>query len=154
MNLDEQQHQRRFDERDKEWLTRLDRLEQSFASLEAQFSLIKLSQTHTDESLKDKFRIIEKSQERHEEKLDEVKSMIQIMATEPDKSPAGRVLLSAIREIDERSVRDEARTDALEKYRDQAEGALYLFKWLTASGVVSAIIIGIIALMRTARLVP
>jgi tetrahydromethanopterin S-methyltransferase subunit F len=138
---------RRIDDRDREWLTRLDRLEKGQVALESVVALLKQAQGHAEALMDQRLKLIEKSQEFHALKLEEVKTLLTTMATEPDRMPAIRGLVEDMKDCNQLVARHD---DALK----QLQGALTLMQWLGFPGVLAGIILALVAILRAAKVVP
>lgn len=143
---DESVH-RRMDDRDREWLTRLDRLEKGQVALDNIVALMKQAQGHAEALMDQRLKLIERSQEFHAMKLEEVKTLLTTMATEPDRMPAIRGLMADMKEC---NLLVQQHDDALK----HLQGAWTLIQWLGFPGIGVGILLAIIALLRAARLVP
>lgn len=118
---------------------RLTRLEHHVGTLETKVNTLTLEQKHMLDLFGARFSTVEKQQEHALSELRSLSTMIAAMASEPDKSPAGRALLRSIEEFAAGAEERAKAVAELKKWQQHVDGVLYVLKWLGASGVAALV---------------
>jgi hypothetical protein len=130
---------RRVGDDPRDLSARLSQVESHVAALEGKVNILSLEQRHMLELFRSQFQSIEKSVEVGITEIRAINAQIGLMASEADKSPAGRALLGRLLEY-EKSCRDQEHEIAdLKRRADQYDGGLGLVKWLGVGGLVSGL---------------
>lgn len=131
----EHEHGRRREDPFEELYRRIAGLERDVTSLNNQVGTMKLEQTHMVALFTARFLTVEKSNDLLLSEMRALNNQFQTMASEPDKSPAGRALLAR---IDEAEDLKKQLTD-MKAQLDQIIGGLLLMKTVGFSGLISGV---------------
>jgi uncharacterized coiled-coil protein SlyX len=148
---------RRWDDRDKALTARLDHLEQestangkAIAAVQQDLSLLKVDAQHLKELFASRLSTIETGQALQLAKIEALSERITAMASEPEKTPAGRALITLIETVDGRVKetiaeldRHNIRHEELERWRSNIDGVIFFGKWLGVVGI-SAMLAGLL----------
>lgn len=116
---------------------RLTRLEVQFGTLETKVNTLGLEQKHMLELFGARFSTLERAQDVAISELRSMNSSIASMASEADKSPAGRTLLRAIEDMSENQSERADALDELHEWQSKIEGVLGFVKWMGLPGVIA-----------------
>lgn len=151
------QHERRFDDRDRLLNDRLDAMEHDHQQLrhqvtaiDARINIVQLEQTHLKDLFDARLKVIERTMEMQ---LTEIKSIglnISKMGDSPDGTPMGRTMLTEVHQV--RATCDEHHDTltSLKDWQTRVDGVLVILKWIGAGGLVA---LGI-TLLRLLRMLP
>ena len=155
--MDDGAFHRRAEDRDRELNARLETLERRYQDLEkavtgldATVNLLKVEQKHAGELFDARLRGIEKGQELHTSKLDGLAALITTMASDPDKSPAGKALVAHIADVEGRCAAQAATIEELTKWQTRIDGAFLLVKFTGWSGLIALIVL----ILRALNIIP
>lgn len=118
---------------------RLLRLENHVSALETKVNTLSLEQKHMLDLFSARFGTLERSQELTLSELRSLTGTINTMASEADKSPAGRTILSALRKFEEGAQERTDGLEALRQWQQRVDGVLMILKWMGASGVAALV---------------
>ena len=116
---------------------RLQQLERSVAALETKVNTLSLEQKHMLDLFGARFSTIERTQDLTLSEVRGLGTSITTMAAEADKSPAGRMLLTALAEMRDGANAKRDTLDGLQEWQTRVDGVLLVLKWMGASGVVA-----------------
>lgn len=118
---------------------RLQRLENTVAALETKVNTLSLEQKHMLDLFGARFSTVERSQDLALSELRALTSQITTMASEADKSPAGRMLLKALGEMQKDARDGQDGIDGLKEWQQRVDGVLKILQWMGLSGVAALI---------------
>lgn len=116
---------------------RLTRLELQVGTLETKVNTLSLEQKHMLDLFGARFSTIEKQQELALSELRALGTMLSTMASEPDKSPAGRALLRAIQDFEYGAEERQRGLVHLKEWQHRVDGVLNLLKWMGLPGLAA-----------------
>lgn len=139
----------RIDELERDLVT----LRNAVAELVNSVSLVKVEQIHTKELVGARLQLLEKGIELAVQKLDLLTNRIDMLASDAEKSPMGRFLISRIQQSDGLQAHNADRLDEHQRkheeaveWRNRVEGVLFLLKWIGGAGLIGLLIQGIRAI--------
>jgi len=162
--LEETPHARRIDDRDRMLHTRLDQMERDYMSLvnkvtalEFGMQSIKSEQGHLKDLMDARLKVIEKSQELQLTKLDQLSANITSMASDVEKTPAGRTLQNMIQTM---AMTVDSHGTTLARHADvhneiilwqkSVDSVISVMKWMGPTGIIA---LGL-TLLRMAKIIP
>lgn len=116
---------------------RLTRLEGQVGTLETKVNALSLEQKHMLDLFGARFSTLERAQDLAISELRSMNSNIATMASEADKSPAGRTLLRAIKDMSESESNRAGALKELHDWQSKVEGVLGLLKWMGLPGIIA-----------------
>lgn len=141
---------RRTDDQDRRLNERLERLEKqqertqtSVVALETTVNTVKGEQVHMREIMDARLRMIEDTGKLHTAKLEDLRSLLATMMDSADKSPAGREMLTHVRELEKACSEQERRIQELTAWKNKADGILSVAFWLGWSGLAGLALTGL-----------
>lgn len=143
---------RREDDRTRALVERLDVLERGYHTLErtvsgldATVKMVQAEQGHLKELFDARFKTIEKGQELMLTELRAGNAIVQSMSADPEKSPAGKVLLNEIFELRQRCDEYDRSAKDDDAWKNRINGVVGVLQWMGWSGVIAllALLIGI-----------
>jgi hypothetical protein len=129
---------RRRDDPYRELNDRLSALERDFSRMRTELNTIKLEQTHMSSLFTARFATLEKAQELMIAELRAVNQGINSMASEADKSPAGRSLLNLIEEHSHGAMERNHQIRHLQEWQTKADGVFSVLTFVGWSGLITA----------------
>jgi chromosome segregation ATPase len=154
---------------------RLSHLERDLAELKVTIgelqnglSLVKVEQGHAKELVSSRLSLIDKSIELLGSKLESLSRDILTMASDADKTPAGRSLLSIVNQTNALSAENadtieanaqktvtavneqQDQIDELKTWKNNIEGVVYFLKWLGAAGAIALLA----TILRALKIIP
>lgn len=142
---------RRSEDANRELNVKLEHLEQENAALRSQVltlqgsvQLMNAEMGHLKEIFDARTRIIEKGQDLIGSQVGQIARDLQVMTSEPEKSPMGRSLLDRIgavgvrvQENSAQLIAQDQKQEELLKWQNQVDGAILLLKFFGVAGMLS-----------------
>lgn len=118
---------------------RLDMLELRYTELHAIVQRVELEQAHVRSVLDSRFDALSKGQELLIEKFDRFREIITLQFEDAEKSAAGRSVLTELHRMNDTLRVQDGQIEELIKTRNEADGALYIIKWLVGTSGIASI---------------
>jgi hypothetical protein len=118
---------------------RLMRLESQVGALENKVNTLTLEQQHMLALFGARFTTLEKSMELTFSEVRAINVQLSTMASEVEKSPAGRMILRRFDELDENHDDNQAEISKLRDRMNAYDGGFGLIKWIGVSGLISGL---------------
>jgi len=140
---------------------RVEALERQYGELTRKVDHVSSEQNHIKELISQRFATIEKGQELVSAKVDGLSASIQMMASDPDKSPAGRMILKDQQDLQHDVLRLErdilelrTRSDARDRESSEFNGALKFASRASVSGLIIAILSVALLALKAIGVIP
>lgn len=152
---------RRVDDRNRELVDRLQRLEQQqdqtrtgVTALESTIKIVQIQQEHMSKIDDLRLKMIEDTGKQHAQKLDEIKTMIVEMGSDAEKTPAGREVLGKIGLVTGQLGEHESALTAVLQWKQEQiarnskqEGAISTLQWIGFPVAGTALLLSVLRLL-------